>query len=392
MKYRQAKLKIKLELILMAPFVWLGSLYGRLLPPSHPGTVFLFFSSADLGGAIKVNADILECIRDKTPVIIFSKKPKNNGFLELFQLEGVKIIDLHKEIDNKLYHFVNFFYRGVLASRINRTNNPVVFGGECLFFYKVIPHLRKEIPRIELCHLPTWLPYSIGLIDQISLRVCSTLKLVETIREQYRDNQVEPAYFDRLHFIENKIDIPEFKPAKNPTLEVVFVGRGAPQKRVYLIAGIAAKMHDLGLPVHFSFVGDVEKVIDPAAYPYCQFYGNVNNDELMKQIYSQSDVLILTSAYEGLPLVVMHMMAYGRVILSTAVNSIPDYISHMENGLLIRATEEGQIIDEGVELLKLLINDPSLIITLGQRSREVAQLKFGGELFCREYGKILVPS
>jgi glycosyltransferase involved in cell wall biosynthesis len=374
----------------MFPFVLLGRLYGRLFPLKAPITHFLFFSSADIGGAIKVNADIVDCIKDKRPLIIFSKNPKNNGFKALFEQEGVRIIDLHKKIDNKLYHFVNFFYRGVLATWINRSEHPVVFGGECLFFYKVIPHIRKDIPRIELCHLDTWFPYSIGLIDQITLRICSTTKLKETIIEQYRENNVADKFYKRLHFIENKIDIPEYQEVHNPLLEVVFIGRGAPQKRVYLIAAIAAKMHELGLPVHISFVGDVEKVIDPKDYPFCKFYGNVNDEALMQRIYRQSDVLILTSAYEGLPLVVMYMMAYAKVVLSTAVNGIPDYISHMENGLLIRATEEEKIVEEGVGLLQLLIDDPALKFELGKRSREIARQKFGGEVFCQEYRKVLV--
>ncbi len=390
MNYRKATLKIRLELIGMSPFVLLGRLYGRLFPLKRPASVFLFFSSADIGGAIKVNADIVECIKDKKPVIIFSKKPKNNGFIGLFRQEGVRIIDLSGKIDNKLFHFVNFFYRGVLASRINRADDPVVFGGECLFFYKVIPHLKKNIPRIELCHLPTWLPYTIGLIDRISVRACSTLKMKEAIEQQYRENKIEEKYYERLLFIENRIDIPEYLEIQNPRLEVVFIGRGAPQKRVHLIAAIAAKMQAMGLPVHFSFVGDVEKVIDPETLPFCTFYGNVKDEELMHSIYKKSDVLILTSAYEGLPLVVMYMMAYGKLVLSTAVNGIPDYISHRVNGLLIRATEEDKIVEEGVEWLKLLINDPALRAKMGRQGREIALEKFGGLTFCREYRKLLI--
>jgi len=391
MNYRTAKWKIRAELIGMAPFVWLGRLYGRLFPLKTQVTHFLFLSSADIGGAVKVNADILACLKDQQPLIIFSKKPKNNGFWGLFEHEGVAMIDLHRRIDHKLWHFVNFFYRGVLATWINRSERPVVFGGENLYFYKVIPHIRKDIPRIELCHLDTWLPYSIGLIDRITWRVCSTPKLKEAILQQYRDRQAPEELGGRVVFIENKIDIPEYREIHNPNLEVVFIGRGAPQKRVHLIAAIAAKMHALGVPAHFSFVGDVEKVFDPKDYPFCRFYGNVSDDQEMHRIYRESDVLILTSAYEGLPLVVMQMMAYGKVVVSTAVNGIPGYIAHMKNGLLIRAGEENAIVEEGVQLLMQLIHDPALKFQLGKMSREVAREKFGGEKFCREYRQLLLP-
>ncbi|HZE85572.1 MAG TPA: glycosyltransferase family 4 protein, partial [Puia sp.] len=326
MRYRKAVLKIRLELIAMFPFVLLGKLWGRLFPLESRHSIFLFFPSADIGGAIRVNADIVSCIADRKPLIIYSKKPKNNGFASLFDLEGVRVLDLSGRIDNKLWHFVNFFYRGVLAAWINASENPVVFGGESLFFYKIIPHLKQSVPCIELCHLDTWLPYSIAFIDRIDLRICSTLKLKETIAAQYHEEGLDDKYYSRLRFIENKIDIPPYEEIRNEQLEVVYIGRGAPQKRVYLIAAIATRMHEQGLPVHFSFVGDVSAIVDPAKHPFCKFYGNVSDEALMQDIYRRSDVLLLTSAYEGLPLVVMYMMAYGKTVLSTAVNGIPDYI------------------------------------------------------------------
>ncbi len=58
---------------------------------------FPFSPWADIGGAIKVNADITDCLLDKKPLIIFSKKPKNNGHRELFNIPGVQIMDLHEK-------------------------------------------------------------------------------------------------------------------------------------------------------------------------------------------------------------------------------------------------------------------------------------------------------
>lgn len=391
MTYKKAVLKRRLEYVGMLPFVLLGKLYGALFPLREPATAFLFFPSADIGGAIKVNADITNCLLDKKPLIIFSKNPKNNGHKELFEIPGVRVLDLHRKIDNKLFHFVNFFYRGVLAAWINKAESPVVFGGEGLFFYKIIPHLKKGIPCIELCHLDTWMPYTIGFIDLITERAFSSIKLKQDVEQQYRQNHLPERYFRRLHFIENKIDIPPYEETHNDQLEVVFIGRGSPQKRVPLVAAIAQKLHALNAPVHFSFVGDVDQVINIQEFPYCKFYGNVRDEALMRRIYQQSDVLILTSAFEGLPLVVMQMMAHAKVVLSTAVNAIPDYIFHMESGLLIRATAENEIVDQGAELLQLLIKEPGLKTQLGKRSREIAIEKFSGEVFCRQYRALLFP-
>src|SRR5262249_38188181 len=150
---------------------------------------FLFFPSADIGGSPLVNIHIAQCIKDSHPLIIFSKKPNDNQFREQFSIDGVEIIDLHRYIDKKVFHFINFFFRGVIATWINKSENPKVFGGESLFFYKIIPHIRKNIPAIELCHLPTWLPYTIGFIDRIDKRIFSTVRLKQEVIEQYDENQ-----------------------------------------------------------------------------------------------------------------------------------------------------------------------------------------------------------
>jgi glycosyltransferase involved in cell wall biosynthesis len=374
----------------MLPFVWAGNLYGKLFPLKTKHNLFFFFPNADIGGSPRVNIDITNCLKDQHPLIIFSKKPKNNQFKEEFNIEGTRIIDLHRLIDNKLYHFINFFYRGVIASWVHAAANPVVLGGECLFFYKMLPHLRKVVPCIEVSHLATWLPYTIGHIDRINLRIFSTKKLMEDVIRQYDENKIDRRLYKRLRFIDNAIDVPPYKTIQNKSLEVVFIGRGSPQKRIHLIAAIAQNMHAAADNIHFSFVGDVEKSIDVKQYPYCTFYGNVKNPLQMENIYSESDVLILTSAFEGLPVVVMSMMAHGRTVLSTAVNGIPDYIQHMHNGLLITETEEGKIIEQGIELLRFLINNPGIKNALGLKSREIALEKFSREVFCKTYREILL--
>src|SRR5215470_11655423 len=128
MTYKAAVAKRNIELVIMFPFVLLGKLAGKLFPLKTQHNIFLFFPASDIGGSVKVNADIIECIKDQKPVIIFSKKPKNNQFRGLFEKEEVRIIDLHKYIDYKIYHFANFFFRGVLSAWINKSDNPVIFG------------------------------------------------------------------------------------------------------------------------------------------------------------------------------------------------------------------------------------------------------------------------
>ena len=42
------------------------------------------------------------------------------------------------------------------------------------------------------------------------------------------------------------------------------------------------KCYNKQLPVHFNFVGDVDKIIDPADYAYCSFYGNIKEGKVIQ--------------------------------------------------------------------------------------------------------------
>lgn len=390
MTYTSAVIKRNIELVLMFPFVALGKMAGRLFPLKTKHHIFLFFPSADIGGSVKVNIDIAECIKDQQPLIILSKKPNNNQFKGLFERQGVRIIDLHQYIDNKLYHFVNFFFRGVLSAWINKAEKPVVFGGESLFFYKILPHVKRQTKKIELCHLNTWINFSQAFAEYIDVRIFSTPKIKRDVEAQYRRNHLPQSLFDRLLFIDNKVDIPPYQEAMNRLLEVIYVGRGAPQKRVHLIAAIARHLHEVGSPVHFSFVGDVQHVIPSDVKEYCTLYGNISDEERLHELYMKSDVLLLTSAYEGLPIVVMDMMARGKVIVSTAVDGIPDYITDGTNGLLITETDEVKIVEKGAQLLQRLIDDPALKKQIGLESYHYATKHFSGKAFCDTYRRILL--
>ena len=389
MTYHAAIKKLSLERMGMAPFVWMGKLAGLLFPLKTKHNVFLFFPNADIGGAPKVNADITELLKNDNPIIIFSKKGQNNLYRERYEKTGVKIIDLHPYIDNKLFHFINFFFRGLLAAWINQQDNPVVFGGESIFFYKVIPHIRKDIRCVELTHVDRWMPYTIGFIDRIDARVFSTKKGMENVKQQYIQNQLPEHYSERLFFIDNAVDIPEAINTVNEKMEVFFIGRGSAQKRIHLVAAIAKAIHQKGLPVHFNFVGDVDKMIDPLLYPFCSFYGTITDEKTMNEIYRKADVLLLTSSFEGLPVVIMQMMAYGKLVISTAVSGIPDYIFHQQNGLLLYAKEEEGIIAEGIQQIEWLLNEPTKRAALGIQARKDAISQFSRQSFERNYRRIL---
>ena len=85
----------------------------------------------------------------------------------------------------------------------------------------------------------------------------------------------------------------------------------------------------------------------------------------------------------------MEMMALGKTVISTAVSGIPDYIFHRKNGLLIYAQSEAEIIAEGIQLIKEILAQPSLLQQWGQQARQDAIAQFGRSSFNAAYQKIM---
>ena len=134
----------------------------------------------------------------------------------------------------------------------------------------------------------------------------------------------------------------------------------------------------------------MDQVFKTTDYPYCTFYGNVRDRKQMETIYQKSDVLLLTSAFEGLPIAIMEMMAYSKVVVSTAVDGIPDYITSGENGFLLENhPDEDKIIEDGIAVLTKLSANRILVETIGHNSRMYAEKNFSEKVFRERYEEVL---
>lgn len=382
MTYRFARIKQKTEHILLLPLVWFGRMIGMFYRKPNPGGIFLIFPNRDIGGSFRVNADITRLMAIYKPLVVFTKKENNGGLRPLFELEGVTILDLSKWIDNKYYHFLNVIWRGIIAQWVRQTTNPVVFGGECIYFYKIVPHVHYSAKCIELCHVNKWLDYTQAFVPMLHHRVFSTQKVLRDHAAQYHEEGIPVELKSRLLFIDNKIEIPEEHWEQHHHLRVLFVGRGSPQKRVHLVAAIAESVKKINPGIEFTLVGDVEMLVPGSIKPLVTIRTDIRSAELLKPIYQSHDILLLTSSFEGLPLVVMDMMALGRVVVSTAVDGIPDYIKHLENGMLINAVaDEDEVVRHGVNIILQLENNRHLVRKLSESARAFALAHFSPEAF-----------
>jgi glycosyltransferase involved in cell wall biosynthesis len=93
-----------------------------------------------------------------------------------------------------------------------------------------------------------------------------------------------------------------------------------------------------------------------------------------------SDLTVLPSFFEGLPLTVIESLAAGRPVIASAVDGVPEVVSHGENGLLVPAGNSEKL----AEAICLLLKDPQLRQAMARKGREKVLQEFGVERLIRE--------
>jgi glycosyltransferase involved in cell wall biosynthesis len=84
------------------------------------------------------------------------------------------------------------------------------------------------------------------------------------------------------------------------------------------------------------------------------------------ELLASSDVLVLPSRFEGLPMVVLEAMAHGLSVIATPVGAVPDAITHEETGLLVAVGDSAEL----AEALRRVIADATLRRRLERAARE----------------------
>ena len=392
MKYPQYIIKRKIENIFIYPFILVGKFIALIKPQQKEYTIFFFFPFFHTGGAEKVHALITQAVGNENCIIYFTKKSVDATFLSDFKKSNCVIKDISKFTDNKWLYFLNLIYRGIITSYINKQQHqPVVFNGQCNFGYKISPWVNSNIKQIELIHSFnsfSWIripftPFIYKTVMISKVRVGNHL-------EQYEKIKVPATFNYRITYICNGIELPNETIIKDYTtpLNILYVGRGTPEKRVYIVAKIAEKVKQQNPAITFSIAGDVENSIPENLQSFCELKGNIDDANQLANLYKQAHLLLITSNTEGFPMVVMEAMAYGCAIVATPVGDLPIHVQK-ENGFITSSIDEEIVVEEMSQSIIQLSNDRTLLKTLSKNNIDYAKEHFDIQLFNKKYQELI---
>lgn len=190
----------------------------------------------------------------------------------------------------------------------------------------------------------------------------------------------DPAHWHKLRIVHCGVEPDRYTPREHTGrgTRLTYVGRLAAVKGLPILLRALSR---LAPDIHLSVVGDgpdsewlKRSAEELGVSDRVDFLGYKSQDEVA-DILSQTDVFVMSSFAEGVPVVLMEAMASGVPVVATAVAGIGELVSANISGFLVPPGDE----EELAERLFELIEEPQLRQRFGDAGRQKVSQDFNIE-------------
>jgi glycosyltransferase involved in cell wall biosynthesis len=190
------------------------------------------------------------------------------------------------------------------------------------------------------------------------------------------------AQWSKLEVTPLGVDVSVFNPrpfrAVTPVFRMVCAARLAPVKGQHVLLAAVETLVRAGRKVSVHLAGggpdraSLEQDVEARGLRgHVIFAGLLNQDDL-RQLYRDSDAMVLASFAEGVPVALMEAMAMEIPCVTTWITGVPELIENMKDGLLVAPGDEHAL----AEAIARLMDDPDLRLKLGRAGREKVLEKY----------------
>jgi glycosyltransferase involved in cell wall biosynthesis len=183
---------------------------------------------------------------------------------------------------------------------------------------------------------------------------------------------------DRIHVVANVVEVngvrKQINESGSSVVRILFAGRLTEQKRADRFLRVIQKIAESHPHLNFTaaIAGDgplrsqLEKLADSLCLRprYIEFLGELAD---LKPTYQRSDLLVLTSDWEGTPNVLLEAMGFALPVVATNVGGVPELVRNGENGFVVETNDAESIASSIVAL----IENPELRKSMGASGRRI---------------------
>lgn len=286
-----------------------------------------------VGGAERVVLDLAKNSNKQKYKLWVLSMSKHTDMLEHFQKESIDIDVLHRS--NSLKDFFKII--SSVNSHVKKNKIELIHAHmtDSMVVAVMVKMLNPKLKIVFTSHNVTF---------GSKLRTWS-VKLLKPFRDRdilFSEGQLSPIYKKNYEMIPNGIDISRYQLdlQKNELFTFITIGRLEKQKNHIKLLESAKVLKDKGLEFQVLIVGEGKDPIQKEKVEsFIATHQLENHVKLLgvrfdiPELIVKADVFVLSSAWEGLPIVLLEAGASKLPIISTPVGSIPSLINE-SNGYL----------------------------------------------------------
>lgn len=323
----------------------------------------------------------------KTPATYFktlclafkTRKPGIKGTLYQFFYFQEALLLSNYLIKNRIQHIHNHFGDSsgsvtMLASQLSGVGYSITFHGPHIFFEPTLLALREKVRFAKF-------------IVCISNYCRSQMMLFSDAEDWHK-----------LYIVHCGVDVAAYSTGEplakilvNDAFKLLYVGRLAAEKGVPVLLNSLIALKNEGHNFHLTLLGDgperadLEHKVKQHGLQEHVHFGGFASQETVRTTLQNSEVFILPSFAEGVPVSLMEAMACGVPVIGTNVGGVTELIQHGVSGLVVSPSDEVSLKQAIVSYME----NEQLRERVKREARQTIEAQFNLNLEIAKLGKLI---
>jgi len=350
--------------------------------------VGLIIYNLNIGGAEKLALDYCSILREEVDIDVLVFRDQGN-FSEEFHRQTNVIAITKNTLSYALFRFLPLYQKYLINKIVKKYKYDVIVGYMEGRTSTIASYVKEKVKKISWIHIDTS-KYDIGISKkeaQISYEKMDEIICVSDFSKNtfLKTFDVNP---NKVSVIYNLVDEAiikqkaEYFPVENKVYTFTNVGVMREQKKQERLVRIAKVLKDEGYNFKIQIVGTITKygesvtelARDLGVLDVIDFLGFQKNPY---PYIKNSDCVVLSSAFEGYPVIIVEALTFQKNIITTEVSGVVEMLEGGKYGVIVD-NDEGALLDEMRKTLKNESHFKEIHENL--QSYESSNLKIKGEL------------